>query len=87
MLGKPYFYRFPGSLIKIALKSFTTQLIMQFRNTVETILLAPILKPNQVKEVMIMDGPATIQMVMGILTVVVFEQVLAQDIRIGWVAL
>ena len=34
-----------------------------------------------------MDGPATIQMVMGILTVVVFEQVLAQDIRIGWVAL
>ena len=82
MLGKPYFYRFPGSLIKIA---FTTQLIMQFRNTVETILLAPILKPNQVKEVMIMDGPATIQMVMGILTVVVFEQVLAQDIRIGWV--
>ena len=80
MLGKPYFYRFPGSLIKI-----TTQLIMQFRNTVETILLAPILKPNQVKEVMIMDGPATIQMVMGILTVVVFEQVLAQDIRIGWV--
>ena len=58
---------------------------MQFRNTVEDILLAPILKPNQVKEVMIMDGPATIQMVMGILTVVVFEQVLAQDIRIGWV--
>ena len=58
---------------------------MQFRNTVETILLGPILKPNQVKEVMIMDGPATIQMVMGILTVVVFEQVLAQDIRIGWV--
>ena len=81
MLGKPYFYRFPGSLIKI----FTTQLIMQFRNTVEDILLAPILKPNQVKEVMIMDGPATIRMVMGILTVVVFEQVLAQDIRIGWV--
>ena len=32
-----------------------------------------------------MDGPATIRMVMGILTVVVFEQVLAQDIRIGWV--
>ena len=32
-----------------------------------------------------MDGPATIQMVMGILTVVVFEQVLDQDIRIGWV--
>ena len=58
---------------------------MQFRNTVETILLAPILKPNQVKEFMIMDGPATIQMVIGILTVVVFEQVLAQDIRIGWV--
>ena len=79
MLGKPYFYRFLSSLIKI------TQLIMQFRNTVETILLAPILKPNQVKEVMIMDGPATIRMVMGILTVVVFEQVLAQDIRIGWV--
>ena len=81
MLGKPYFYRFTGSLIKI----FTTQLIMRFRNTGQTILLAPILKPNQVKEVMIMDGPATIRMVMGILTVVVFEQVLAQDIRIGWV--
>ena len=80
MLGKPYFYRFTGSLIKI-----TTQLIMRFRNTGQTILLAPILKPNQVKEVMIMDGPATIRMVMGILTVVVFGQVLAQDIRIGWV--
>ena len=58
---------------------------MQFRNTVETILLAPILKPNQVKEVILMDDPATIRMIMGILTVVVFEQVLAQDIRIGWV--
>ena len=58
---------------------------MRFRNRGQTILLAPILKPNQVKEVMIMDGPAIIRMVMGILTVVVFEQVLAQDIRIGWV--
>ena len=58
---------------------------MQFGNTGKTILLASILKPNQVKEVMIMEGPATIQIIMGILTVVVFEQVLAQDIRIGWV--
>ena len=58
---------------------------MRFRTRGQTILLDPILKPNQVKEVMIMDGPATIQMEMGILTVVVFEQVLAQDIRIGWV--
>ena len=58
---------------------------MQFGNTGKTIILASILKPNQVKEVIIMDVPATIPMVMGILTVVVFEQVLDHDIRIGWV--